>query len=589
MNKGEQEITFKSLFFPFTTKKAIVFIIIIGLAVFFNSLFNGFVGDDKSYIINYVPLHTINIPFLVGTNLFNIGGQYRPVPAIYFSILYALFSNMAFFYHSLQIILQIICTVLIFKFFNKFLSIGVAFFAALIFLVHPMNVESVGYIAQTVNPLFVLFGLIALFISIKKKLSVMELLVIFLLSLLSILTKETGVLFIALIIIYQLVFAGNNLKKLLAIACLVVITYLPIRFFVGQVGFVTRFLPPIADLTFLGRLTQMPSLITYYLKTFFFPLHLAMDQEWLNVNLNFANFYLPLILEISMIISLIFYGRYLYKNQNKYFKPFLFFSAWFGFGLLMHLQIFPLDATVADRWFYFPMAGLIGLLAVIYQSLSLKFTKQKTIFLILSVIIVSSLSLRTMVRNTNWIDPITLFTHDIKTSDNYNIEEVLGVEYSQKGDAQDALKHFQRSISFRPYEGNLHNLGVIYAVNLGQTDKAKIAFQMALNAKDYKITPGHRHVLNTYVDYATILIFYDKNPKTAIPFILNALRDYPDSADLYVLLGIAKYEQRDKTGALAAIKTAYHVNSHTYLYNQIENNLPFKINIYNKTFIFNPL
>jgi tetratricopeptide (TPR) repeat protein len=586
MQKAEQDLNFKSLFFPFTAKKAIIFIIIIGLATFFNSLFNGFVGDDKSYIINYLPLHSINIPFLLGTNIFNVGGQYRPIPAVYFSILYAFFNNASFFYHLLQITLHIICTILLFKFFNRFLSIGIAFFASLIFLIHPMNVESVGYIAQTVNPLFVLFGLIALFISTQSKLSIRNLAAIFLLLLLSVLTKETGVLFILLIIIYQLLFVRYNIKKLLITSFLIIVTYLPIRFFIGQVGFSTRFLPPIAGLTFFGRLLQTPSLIAYYLKTFFFPLHLAMDQEWINIHLNLGTFYMPLILEILVILLLIFYSRYLYRNQNKYFKPFLFFAAWFGFGLLMHLQIFPLDATVADRWFYFPMAGLVGLLAVIYESFPSKFTKNKTALLILAALIMSALSFRTIVRNANWIDPITLFTHDIKVSDNYNIEEALGAEYSQKGDAQNALRHFQRSVILRPYEGNLHNLGVIYAVNLEEIDKARAAFLMALNARDYGITPGHRHVLNTYVDYATVLVFYDKDPK-AIPFIANALSDYPDAADLYVLLGIAKYEQRDKDGTLAAMKTAYHGNTNTYLYDRIENNLPFQINIYNKTFTFN--
>jgi Tfp pilus assembly protein PilF len=587
MQKVEQDLNFKSLFLPFTTRKAIISIIAIGLTVFFNSLFNGFVGDDKSYIINYPLLHQINLFFSFGTNLFNIGGQYRPIPALYFSFAYLLFNNGAFFYHLLQISLHIVFTILLFGFLRKFLLIGIAFFASLVFLVHPMNVESVGYIAQTVNPIFLLFGLIALFISTKSKLVIRNLAAIFLLLLLSILTKETGVLFILLIVIYQLVFAGKNLKRLLITSFLVVAVYLPVRFFIGQVGFSTRFLPPIANLTLFGRILQMPSIIAYYLKTFFLPVSLAMDQEWINAHLNVGTFYMPLLIEILLITGLIFYGHYLYKHKNKNFKPFLFFAGWFVVGLLMHLQFFPLDATVADRWFYFPMAGLVGLLAVIYQNLLSTFTKNKMILFALVVVIISTLSLRTIIRNTNWTDPITLFNHDIKISDNYNIEEALGVEYSQKGDTANAIKHFKRSVEFRPYEGNLHNLGVIYAVNLGDINKAKVSFSAALNAKDYKITPGHRHVLNTYVDYATVLIFYDKNPKV-IPFIVNALRDYPDAADLYVLLGVARYELGDKNGALDAMKMAYQGRTNTYLYNSIKNNQSFKIKIYNNTFTFNP-
>jgi len=587
MAKTEQELTFKSLFLPFTNKKAIIFIIIIGLTVFFNSLFNGFVGDDKSYVINYVPLHSINLAVLFGTNIFNIGGQYRPLPAVYFAVLYALFNNNAFFYHLSQLILHIICTLLIFKFFRKFLSLAVAFSASIVFLIHPINVESVVYIAQTLSPLFVVFGLIALFITTKKKLLLKDYLAIFLLLLTSILNKETGVLFFAVIIIYRFLFVGDSIKKLFLTFCAVVMAYLPIRFFIGHVGFSTRLLPPIGNLTILGRIIQMPAIVAYYLKTFFFPVSLAMSQQWI-VPLGFNTFYLPLLLEILLITVLIFYGRYLYKKNKQFFKPFLFFSAWFGLGLLMHMQIFPLDATVVDRWFYFPLIGLLGLIAVIYESLPLKITKFKTIWVILAVVVISSLSLRTIIRNTNWIDPVTLFNHDIKISDNYDIEEALGVEYSQRGEPVLAALHFQRSVALRPYEGNWHNLGVMYAVSLDQIGKAKEAFRMALQAKDYKVTPGHKHILNTYVDYATVMVFYDKDPK-AVPFIINALQDYPDSADLYVLLGIAKYELRDKAGALAAISKAYHVTTDTYLYNRIENNQSFQIKIYNKTFTFSPL
>jgi len=52
MEKSEEQFTFKSFFIPLTTLKAIHWIVIVGLVAFFNMLFNGFVFDDFTYIVN---------------------------------------------------------------------------------------------------------------------------------------------------------------------------------------------------------------------------------------------------------------------------------------------------------------------------------------------------------------------------------------------------------------------------------------------------------------------------------------------------------------------------------------------------------
>src|SRR5260370_28504858 len=128
MQEGGQDFSLKSFFVPLTTLKAINIIVIVGLIVFANSLFNGFVGDDKDYIVNNPFTHTVNLAVSFGTNGFNIVGQYRPIPATYFSILYALFGTTPFPYHLLQILLHVAATTLLYILFRKFLSSGIALF-----------------------------------------------------------------------------------------------------------------------------------------------------------------------------------------------------------------------------------------------------------------------------------------------------------------------------------------------------------------------------------------------------------------------------------------------------------------------------
>ena len=51
-HEKSEEYSFYNLFVPLTTKKAVIIFIIIGVVVFFNSLFNPFQGDDYAQIVN---------------------------------------------------------------------------------------------------------------------------------------------------------------------------------------------------------------------------------------------------------------------------------------------------------------------------------------------------------------------------------------------------------------------------------------------------------------------------------------------------------------------------------------------------------
>jgi hypothetical protein len=347
-HKLQEEFSFRRLFVPLTTAKAIHWIIFIGLLVFFNSLFNGFVEDDISYIISVPQSHVINLTYAFGNNVFNSLGQYRPIPALCFSVLYTLFGPNAFFYHALQVILHIDCAIVLYLLYRKFLSIQISFFLAIVFLIHPIQVESVSYIAQTVSPLFFLFGIIPLLLAMREKLSTKALICMFFLELLSLLTKETGVVFLLLLVTYALLFARKKLVKFSVASFITLTIYLFFRFYVAHVGFEARTLAPIASMTFLERLINIPMIMFYYFKIFFYPKSLAFDQQWVVNTINFPNFYLPLLIDSILIIFLCLAALYIKKYQKPTMKAYLFFSIWFLAGLFLCLQIFPLDHTVAD-------------------------------------------------------------------------------------------------------------------------------------------------------------------------------------------------------------------------------------------------
>lgn len=589
MQNEEKDFNFNNLFIPLTTKKIIIFITIIGFLVFFNMLFNDFVGDDIAFIINNPQSHNLNILFNFGVNLYNQFGQYRPLAAIYDSLLYTFFGNNAFFYHLLQLLLHITCAGLIYIFFRKFLSSGVSFFLALIFLVHPIQIESVSYIsASVVSPLFVLFGLISLLIATKKDLSNKNVIIIFTLLLLSILAKETGILFLVLLLFYSVLFSRKNFEIYLMGCLTIICAYSFLRIFVGKALLETKLIIPINDLTLLGRIKNIPIIMLYYIKTFFFPYVLGFDQQWIIRQIQISTFYVPLAIDLIFLILLCTAGLWIYKSSKNNLKPYIFFSAWFIAGLLFHLQIFPLDLTVAERWFYFPIIGLLGLSGIILQSTMNKNKKNlKGIFLSFAILIIVLLSFRTMLRNTDWQNNMTLYTKDVKVDDNYNIEENLALEYQARGEYRKALQHFQRSVDIKPNEANLYNIGFAY-LKLGDFEKAKKYFGMVFNVKNYQSSLPNKYNINSYLNYIATLTYYN-NFSEAKTIADNALLDYPESSSLLIHSALIKYKLNDRQGALKEASKAYEKDPtelNKFIYNNILNKQHFPVTVYGKSIFF---
>jgi len=581
MNKSEEreeEFSFSRPFIPLTKTKAITWIVIIGFIVYFNSLFNSFVGDDLIYIINNASSHTINISHAFGTSIFNTQGQYRPIPALYFSILYILFGTNTFFYHFFQLSLHIICTIFLFILFRKFFSLRFSFLSTLVFLIHPLQVESVSYISQTVSELFFLFGMLAFFLSLKKKISVRTLLAMGLLFLLSLLTKETGVLFFLLILTYSFLFNRKNILKFLCAGISGLAIYFILRHFVGNVGINSAHLGPIATATLEQRLISMPEIIFYYIKSLIFPLYLAYDQQWVITSIDSTHFYFPLIADLLFFAAICMAGIFIMKKKNNNLKLFFFFCMWFfsGFGIIT--QIYPLDATVADRWFYFPLAGLLGIIGVFMQSVTWHSTIKK-VGVFAGICLVLLFSVRTIIRNSNWSDGITLFSHDIKISDNPNLEGNLAYELLLANRYTEGIYYLQKSTQAEPNASDLYDLGSLYEQS---HNYQKAIYYYSLSLKQNDGTYGNNEVRKNAYDGLSRILTLHQDPKNAKKFLERALKIYPKEGSYWAYLAIVDYTLGGQDEALKAAenaKTLLHNATVDKLYYRIYNKKPLNLKV----------
>lgn len=568
MNEKEQESFLNFFFSPLTSAKAIYIIIILGLIVFFNSLFNGFVWDDVGQIINNTKVHSIqNIAsfftggtFDPGNNIDQLAGNYyKPFMTIFFSLIYALFGQHAFYFHFFQIILHIINTILIFILFSHFFSKKPSLFLSLVFLIHPMNVEAVVYISALQDVLFFFFGMLAMFIVLKTNQSeksprFLHLIITAILLLSSLLSKETGILFIMIVPIYIFLFHANRLKQYFTTSFLSLGIYLGLRFFVGKIYLSSVHIAPIVAAPLLERLTTIPKIILFYLYTFFIPINLSVAQMWVVRSPTVKDFFIPLTIVSIFFLTLLAFGIFFWRKKLLV-RTYIFFALWFLVGLGLHLQIFPLDMTVADRWFYFPMVGLLGIIGLGVSSIRIKSPNIRIIIQAFIIICIIIFGLRSMVRNANWSSSYSLFSRDaLINKDNSYLQNKLGIELYLLGDNRGAKNHFQQSIDLLPTASAFSSMGLVFIRegNLSQADKY---LDKALRIDSHYYPAYHNRV---YV------LLKANNFQKALEVAQQALRIFPNNDQLWILQALAEYKLGHQQNAIQAITHAYNLLPATY-------------------------
>ncbi len=587
-------LDFRQLFQLLKTRKAVWILVIAGIVIHFNGLFGNFIGDDKVQVqYNYIIQSLSHVPqFFTGSTIVPtsganlVGPYYRPIMSLSYAVLYSLFGATPFYFHAFQLVLHIINGILIFFLFKKFLKERIALFLSLLFLVHPINSEAVAYIADLQEPLYLCFGLLALLLALKETISPKRTLLISFLLLCSFLSKEAGLLFVFMIITARLLvrWRRSELYRSLLYIMPPVLIYLFLRFIVAKIYVSKIQTMPITLLSFNQRLLNIPAIIFYYLKTFFYPSTLDFFQIWVVKNVTLTNFFLPIIIDVLFFVALFLLGLYIRRKHDSLFPPYLFFVVWFLVSLVAYIQLVPLDFTVSERWFYFPIVGLLGMIGVAWQSYSGRFHSKQSfakVVAVLAILILCMLSIRTIVRNANWADEITLYNHDLAISDSSILEGNLGNDYLAEKDYQQALTHYQRSANIDPTLTDYYNMALVY-MDMRDLKDAQSNYLKALAAnktprdhEDYKL------VGNKIFENLTFIYVMSHEYSSAEQLASKALTIYPQDGRLWENLAVSQYMQGEKDSALNAITTAlqYLPDSREiqYVYQQISTDLPIQI------------
>lgn len=467
---------------------------LVGTLIYMNALSAPFIWDDFSLIINNEQIKSFgNVKewFATGSTnnefIASPGDLYRPLVKLIFASIYSVFGETPFAFRVLNIILHIANSFLVFTLLKKFnLPRYGSLLAALIFLVHPVQVEAVTYISglpDVLAPFFILSGLL-LFKSGKNFAALIT-------CVLALLSKEIAITFFAfawLIVMYDWKSYDKKTKGEKCIWAstftMIVLIYIILKFTVLNFSGSMHLTTLVSEYTekISVRIITFVSILWEYAKLIAFPKDLFFEKVYLPVA---ELFQMRGIFGASFIIG----GCALAYNSFLKNKKFFFAFVWFFIPLIPVSGILIIANTLyAERWLYLPLIAIAFGIASFWETLKTK--QARAIYACIMVLIAIVLSVRTVYRNSDWTDPERFYEKEIS----YNpysprLYSQLGTIHFAKGNYNRAIQAFEKSVITDNIESSpvfRFNLGNTYYY-VGKYDEAEYWLKEALRMKpDYE-------------------------------------------------------------------------------------------------------
>jgi len=557
-----------------------IVIILLGLLVYSNSFRNGFLSlDDASKasenpLIMSIGIH--NIMKIFSSFVFH---TYMPLAIFSFAIDYFLWGLNPIAFHAINILLHIVNSLLLFIFVKKLTGKEIAaIIAALIFTVHPMNVETVSWISERSTLLYTTFYILSLLFYIKhfNELKTKKYIYFsFFFFLLSALSKPFAVTlpFVILLVDY---FNGikinikNILKKtpffLLSIVFGIVTIYSTI---------VTENLRDISAYNILDRIIMTIYSVAFYIINFIAPIYInALHPYPVKVNGLLPWEYYASVLFLAIIIIFIF--------RNRNFKKELIFGALFFLATAsVFLTSTPSggDFLVVEHFVYLPCIGFAIVSGLFFSNIfdgSINFVFLKKIAPYILTIIIIAFSLISVNRSFVWKDNKSIFSDMIKKTPEHPFGYFgLGSYKLDNKDYEGAIEEYNKAIKVDSTYYNAYYNRALAEINLQFFDKAfsDLSKTIYLNSKKYDAYNYRGNVRLIMKDTSGALLDYNiainLNPKYPSTYYnlgnlnLNkkdyneAIFQYSKAIDLnnkfidaFLNRGIAKYYLKDFQGSI---------------------------------------
>lgn len=452
--------------------------------------------------------------------------QYYPLSFTTFWMLHKLWGFNPIGYHLVNIIFHSI-VVLLFWYLLQYLKIPGAFWAALIFALHPIEVESVAWIAELKNTQSVIFFLSALISYLRfedddgNKWYWLAL-ILFLLALLS--KTSTIMLPVTLLLLRWWRQRSWNWKAVLRVLPFFILSALSAIVCIYQEQYQAGAIGEEWASGLAEKISLSGRIIWFYLGKLIIPSRLVYFYPRWSIDPNRVISYLPVFGWLTVMVIL-------WRKRQSWGRAALMGMGFFTINLFPVLGFFNIYymrfSSVADRWQYLPGLGVIALVAGgitegwdrwsrIKGIRTVKYFR--AIGICLAVVVLTVLGRMTWNQSFLFKDKESLLRNTLKVNTrDWMIYSRMANVLAQKRRSREAISYYSQALKLNPADvGTLNDLGNIL---LGQGDI-----------------------------------------KAAIGYYLEALRVNPDSAPAHNNLGLARARQGKLDQAIAHYSEALRIN-----------------------------
>jgi len=573
----------------------IIFLIVTSFIAYGRILDNGFINfDDEVYLTKNQHIQTgLNAATIKWAFTAIVSSNWHPLTLLSHALDWSLFKDHAGGHHLVNLLLHIGNALLLFLFLNKITkNIWPSAFAAALFALHPLRVESIAWAAERKDVLSMFFGLASLYTYAyyveKPQISKYILcLILFILGLMSKPMLVTLPFLMLLLDFWPLerwqkslnrtnssiaVASNQQMKKKvkkqkrpterisgqsrLASPNISHLFLEKMGFFVFAIvsSILTIWaqnkggaVASLQKLPFSERI--MNAVVSYvsYLGKTFWPVDLAVFYPYQH---SFPGWQVLGAAAILIIISI----AVIYFMKKA---PFLFVGWFWYLGTLIPVigLVQVGRQAMADRYTYLPTMGIAIMVAWGLVYLLPQEKIRKFIFITAAAFILTGISYLTWQQCGYWKNSIALFNHALKvTKNNYLAHTNLGVALADEGKNEAAGDNYNAAILINPNHDNAHYNLANLLVKQGKTDEAIQHYREAV-----RINPDYALALN---NLGVNLVKVHQYPE-AIEYYRRALQIKPNDAGIHLNLGAALADSGKLKEAIEQFREALYWN-HNY-------------------------
>lgn len=548
---------------------ALAVLSIVTFIVFYPSLKCEFTNwDDGTYVTENPMIWKLDGKAIKEIFSTPISLNYHPITMLSLAIDYSFNKLDPYYYHLNNVLIHILNTMLVFVFVQKLLyrhnqrseqeafqpiPFNIALIVSALFALHPMRVESVTWVAERKDVLYVFFFFLSLIFYLRhldnKKFSLMILCFVFFVC--SCLSKGMGVVLPAVLVLIDW-FYGDAKKLKQIFQSIIKKTH----FFLASIAFgVVAFeiqshgaIAAMETFSLFQRLTFGCYGFIMYIWKLFLPLNLSAfypypftDDHGNIPAIYYASPFIVLCIALAAILIL--------RKKKEVGKILVFGFSFYFIAVALVLQFISVGSVImADRYAYLSYVGLFFIIGYFFEFARNKFSKSSSIVLVLMLLaVITWFSYLTHERTKVWTNAKTLWT------DAMNQYPFIEIAYENRGIYfKDHNQLDSMLIDYEFVTQKLHsknekiwsNLGNLYGL-LGQ-QKDKSFFDKSLDAYSQAIEINPQNA-STYLNRAITYSMMGQYEKS-IPDFDKSIELAPDVAltyknRAYTLMQLGQYDK----------------------------------------------